>query len=636
MNILRINNSILHAPIGAALLTALLALPAALPAQEHKKDTSNPPQHQAPPPENARPQPQRQGPPPQVQHQQPQVQHQQQPQVQHPQQPQVRDIPRTPAGTPPNRTNQPYERHPQNQPQNQPQVQSPPNQRYPANRPNEGGFNRNPNVNPNQNPAGNQSPRSTNTRPGFEGNPNRTPNTQPQYRQPSYSGGARYPNSQPQQVRTANGGTVRRDYSGRVREVRTPSGAVITHRVDGVRRVEVVRPGNRTVVTTSSGRYGYVQRTVVVRNTSYVQRTYYRSGASYTRVYRPYVYSGVALNVYTPAYYYRPAFYYWAYNPWPRPIVYSSWGWYRSPWYGFYGGYFAPYPVYAGPAYWLTDYMIAETLREAYEERMAADAAARTEAGSYYYQPQSNYAGDGQVALTPEVKQAIADEVSRQLEQEQAQAQATAQNADFNQGPPPLLDNSPHVFLVSSPLEVSTSEGQVCAVTEGDVLQISGAPGPNSQSAEVVVLASKGQDCRKGALVAVQLQDLQEMQNQMRATVDQGMTELQAKQGRDGLPKLPGDAKGSPVQASFASNITPDNNVAQELSSVAQESSQAEQDTVGNFTPQGGGVVLGQSTDQVVAIMGQPLKVIDRGRVIIYAYEKLVVTFTNGRVTDIQ
>ncbi len=39
-----------------------------------------------------------------------------------------------------------------------------------------------------------------------------------------------------------------------------------------------------------------------------------------------------------------PRFYFWAYNPWARP-VYWGWGWgIRTPW--FYGGYFAPAPYY--------------------------------------------------------------------------------------------------------------------------------------------------------------------------------------------------------------------------------------------------------------------------------------------------
>ena len=50
---------------------------------------------------------------------------------------------------------------------------------------------------------------------------------------------------------------------------------MITHRPDGVRRVEVVRPGNRVIVAGERGRGGYAQRPLMVHNREFVQRTYY-------------------------------------------------------------------------------------------------------------------------------------------------------------------------------------------------------------------------------------------------------------------------------------------------------------------------------------------------------------------------
>ena len=67
----------------------------------------------------------------------------------------------------------------------------------------------------------------------------------------------------------------------------------------------------------------------------------------------------------------------------------------------------------------------------------------------------------------------------------------------------------------------------------------------NGAVANVVVLASKGQDCPKGATVTVQLQDLQEMQNHMRETIDQGLQTLQSRQGQGGLPPLPPERRGA-------------------------------------------------------------------------------------------
>jgi hypothetical protein len=45
---------------------------------------------------------------------------------------------------------------------------------------------------------------------------------------------------------------------------------------------------------------------------------------------------------------------------------------------------------------------------------------------------------------------------------------------------------------------------------------------------------------------------------------------------------------------------------------------------------------LGQTIDQVTAAMGQPKQVVKLGAKIIYVYPPLKITFTNGKVTDVQ
>ena len=234
------------------------------------------------------------------------------------------------------------------------------------------------------------------------------------------------------------------------------------------------------------------------------------------------------MNLYTPVRFYRPAFYSYAYSPWVRPVAYS-WGWGGSPWYGYYGGYFSPYREYAGPAFWLTDYLFAMTLQQAYQDRIDAGLQG------------GGYAGGGQVGLTPDVKQAVADEVHRQLDLERIEGQSMASaSGDMS---PIFSDNIPHVFVVSNSLMVD-DRGPGCPVSEGDVLQL--RPGSsNGAAADVVVLASKVGDCRRGGVVSVQLQDLQEMQNHMRETIDQGLAELQSRQGKGGLPPLPAAAAGA-------------------------------------------------------------------------------------------
>ena len=47
-------------------------------------------------------------------------------------------------------------------------------------------------------------------------------------------------------------------------------------------------------------------------------------------------------------------------------------------------------------------------------------------------------------------------------------------------------------------------------------------------------------------------------------------------------------------------------------------------------------IELGQSVEQVEAVFGKPINVIKLGDRLIYTYKDLKVTFTNGKVTDVQ
>jgi hypothetical protein len=438
----------------------------------------------------------------------------------------------------------------------------------------------------------------------------------------------------PAPVRTPSGATVLRNSQGRVTAVRTPSGAVIQRAPSGVRRVEVVRSGGRVVVARAPG-HGYVQRQMMVNNRAIVKRTYVVGGVSYARVYRPVTYRGVVLNVYTPARYYRPAYYTYAYTPWSRPVIYN-WGWGGSPWYGYYGGYFTPYPVYSSPTMWLTDYLVSSTLQSAYEERAAAGPPL---AGNEY--------GPGPVALTPDVKQAVADEVRRQVDMERSEGQAMSANPNqtdnLAEARPMFADNGTHVFVSNASLPVSSSAGD-CTISEGSVLQMAGPPPLDANSASLVVLASQRNDCSKGSTVSVQLQDLQEMQNHMRETIDRGLGDLQSRQGQGGIPALPAGAAGT-IDTPLAAEATPDQNVTGELTQVAQEADRADQEALAQAPPPGGTVApgtapvtlsMGQSMEEVFSIQGAPQKIIDLGAKKIYIYRDLKITFIDGRVSDVQ
>jgi hypothetical protein len=445
-------------------------------------------------------------------------------------------------------------------------------------------------------------------------------------------------NGKVQVYRGHNGSEARFGRDGRVREVHARDMTII-HLPGGSRRI-VVERGDHSRVVAYRGGYGYVQRPFVYRNHEFASRTYFYLGHPYARYYQRYPYRGLFLEGYRPYRYYRPAFYGWAYNPWRAPIRYS-WGWAGNPWYGYYGGYFTPYSVYPSASFWLTDYFIAASLQEAYQQRVDNQASA--------------YAGP--VALTPEVKQAIASEVQSQLALENSESQTVTRGGDVDinsSGLPRILAEAspshPHIFVVAGPLEVTDAAGQECGLTAGDVLRLSTAPSPDSTSADLEVFASKNQDCVRGTTVSVGLADLQEMQNHMRASIDQGLQELQAHQG--GLPEPPPSAAAPAVDAPFAPIAPPaDLNVSNELQQQAREADTAEQGvldeakqaddsgSVGDSSIPAKAPVeisLGQTTEEVVAALGKPPRVVNLGSKKIYVYPDLKITFVNGKVTNVE
>ena len=323
----------------------------------------------------------------------------------------------------------------------------------------------------------------------------------------------------------------------------------IVHPLAGGRHIVSTRNG---VTTVSSGAHrGYIQRPYTVRNGhSYVQRTYVVNHVTYTRVYREYSYRGVAYYGYYPAYYYRPAFYGWVYNPWPGPVYYG-WGWGPAPWYGYYGGYFAPYPVYSSASLWLTDYLLAANLQAAYDSRNEAAAQVPAQNDSAPQQPEATAAAGqtpvpaaGPTPLSPEVKQAIAEEVKNQLDAERNASQSPAQQPSLTQPssaaaanattPPALMQRT---FIVSSNLDLSAN-GQECSLTPGDVLTRIGDP-DNDANVSVLVTSAKQNDCSTGTQGTVALTALQEMHNHFCEQIDGGLKTLADKQGHDGLPTAP-------------------------------------------------------------------------------------------------
>ena len=285
------------------------------------------------------------------------------------------------------------------------------------------------------------------------------------------------------------------------------------------------------------------------RDHDFNRRVYYVHGKVYERYYRGYRYHGVVLSAYAPVRYYPAAYYGWAYHPWIAPVPYI-WVWAGNPWAVYYGPYFAPYAVYPSAGLWLADYVVASSLQARYQAM--ADAA---NGGALPPLAQTI------APMTPEVRQAISGEVQGQVALESYEAQQVAQGND----PEPassgiarmLQDNAAHTFVVGGDLSVVTSSGQACELGKGDVVQVSGPVAMDSSVVNAAVLASQAQDCLKGSAVVVQLSDLQEMQNYLRETVDQGLGQLRTEAGQGSLPALPAPAQGAPTTPPFAAIAPP-------------------------------------------------------------------------------
>ncbi len=426
----------------------------------------------------------------------------------------------------------------------------------------------------------------------------------------------------------------RRD--GSMRDVRSRD-LTISRGAAGGRRVIRERPDHSIVVAEGRG-HGYIQRPFSHRNHNYFAREFHGDHGRFVRFYEPYRYRGFALNVFIPVRYYPPVFYGWAYAAWPRSIYYR-WGWLNDPWYPYYGQYFTPFPAYPSASMWLTDYLLGAALEQDYRERAAA---AEDEALGFV--PPCD---TGQIPLSNEVKQAIAGEVRFQLsvlnEQGQIVSRGDVPDPAASGLPRLLSDNKPHTFVVSSSLDVMSGIEE-CSLTPGDVLQLNGAQASGSNTVYLQVLAGKTQSCPTGSVVSMSFEDLQNIHNGMRETVDQGLTELQSKQGQGGLPAAPAGALRGLVQAPFASAAPPaDPNSEAILSQTEQEGDVAEKEVLGevyeppaNPATEPGTIQLGQTIERVTAILGPPTQVVDLGTKKIYVYKNMKITFLSGKVTDVQ
>jgi len=332
-------------------------------------------------------------------------------------------------------------------------------------------------------------------------------------------------------------------------------------------------------------RGGYVQHAYMVRGgRSFYSRTFVEGGVVHVGVYQGYFWGGRAYYVVYPTLFYAPAFYGWAFQPWGVPVVWgaSAWGW-GGPWWGFYGGWFTPYPVYASPTFWLTDDLLASNLQTAYAARTegaAADAASTDTAWTK---------ASTAVTLTPEVKQAIAEEVKAQLAAQQALAAQGGVFGDRASAPvggqvPPALDPAHRTFVVNADV-TAVANGVECGLTAGDVVtRLTDTPDATDNTVNASVSASKKGDCAAGATVAVKVDGLQEMYNHFQEQLTDGLGELAKKQGTNGMPKAPDTS----TKASDVPTPKADPDAAKAIKDEAAEADKLEADVKAEAAAGGG------------------------------------------------
>ncbi len=336
------------------------------------------------------------------------------------------------------------------------------------------------------------------------------------------------------------------------------NGLTINHGARGESTVITQRTDQTRLVSFGSNR-GYVEHPLVRNGAPYIQRTYVTSYGSYARVYRGAYYHGFLFYRYVPPFFFAPGFYGWAFAPWGAGIGFN-WGW--GPWFGRYSYYFTPYPYYLDASMWLTDYAIAQQFQESYN--------AGYYAGQQGYAPpdQSSYA-----PLTPELKQAIDDEVKAQLAEESSAA-ANPSAMLSSEATPDALNPQIRTFIVSTGLTEQLPNAAMCPLAPGDVLtRIDDMPDAN-QNVRVMVSSSQANDCPAGSQLMVGVRDLQDMHNAFREHVDAGLRRLAQTQGKNGIPSGP-----APNPTPYAEGTAqPDPSAQQQLQQQQNAAQQAEQD----------------------------------------------------------
>jgi hypothetical protein len=340
-------------------------------------------------------------------------------------------------------------------------------------------------------------------------------------------------------------------------------------------------------------RYGYgAAVTGMVEHpiqSGYLSRTYVQGGrVLYARVYRQNTFQryghAYSYQRLVPAMAFGAAYYQWAARPWSTPVRYR-WQWEAEPWHAAYGSGFTPYSNYTCLDEWLTDYVIAQDFRNAYDSWQAenapvphgapaANGSAQPSDGRKpywdepddgrrpYWEEQPDEHGTAQPNTSkkhnstpksksgpksrpatqdapPPVSGEVKAELNAQIKQRLQERQTAATGTDTPDLPDSLKPGHT-LFRVNTPLDVpAKTSGQYCSLRANDYIQRTGDMDQNGM-VPVKVRVSSASDCRIGLTTNVSVNDLEAMENeQQQALTDALLAASKNMGGSNGLPQAP-------------------------------------------------------------------------------------------------
>jgi hypothetical protein len=149
---------------------------------------------------------------------------------------------------------------------------------------------------------------------------------------------------------------------------------------------------------------------------------------------------------------------------------------------------------------------------------------------------------------------------------------------------PPALDPKFRYFVVASEVDLTPADGKECPLTQGDVIQRTSDQLDENNNVEVIVKSSKKADCAVGTKGSVDANDLQEMYNHFRETLDAGLKSLAENSGKNGVPAAPDTG----TTAGEVPAPTPDTNVDSDLQQQQKDADQMEAEVKQGSGGQGG------------------------------------------------